>query len=143
MWGLLGQGQGSYWTFKENERLQPYMHDGVREQVGVAINAKVGFTLVNGKVTPPVKCRDNGAFFKMQTEQAMSLNPEIITITGYNEWMAQNSGTGTTTRPFFVDLASTECSHDIEPMLGVFGDKYFNMVRDFVRKAKGLPAVVI
>ncbi|AGE56485.1 hypothetical protein ATCVNEJV2_008L [Acanthocystis turfacea Chlorella virus NE-JV-2] len=138
MWGLLGEGQGSFWTFKEVFQLQPYMYDGVAEQVGVAISAKVGFTVVDGKVTPPTKCRDNGKFFKMQADRAMSLKPEIITITGYNEWMAQNSGPGTTTRPCFVDLASEECSHDIEPMLGGFGDKYFNMVRDFVRKAKGL-----
>jgi hypothetical protein len=124
---LLGKAGGSMWTFKENDMPRAYVHEGVKEQVGIALSAQVGFTLaLQGRT-----CRDGGKFFERQAAHAKAQNPEIITICGYNEWMAMNLGQARA--PTFVDLVSPECSHDIEPMQGGHGDTYFRMVRDFIR----------
>ena len=41
---------------------------------------------------------------------------------------------GTASKPVFTDLYTPECSHDIEPMKGGHGDKYFRMTQQFIKK---------
>lgn len=129
-WGLLNEGSGTMWTFKETSPPKPYVHKGVVEQIGMAFATQETYmTTKQGR-----KCRDNGKFFESQIQNVRTHRPEIITITGYNEWMAINQGTST--NPVFVDLASPDCSHDIEPMHGGHGAKYFDQAKDFVRTIK-------
>lgn len=129
-WGLLGGASDTMWTFKETSTTtKPYVHDGVAEQMGLAFATQETYMTEGGR-----KCRNGGAFFKAQLTNAMKHKPRLVTITGYNEWMAINLGTGAA--PRFVDLFGAECSHDIEPMKGGHGAAYFEQARQAVARLK-------
>ncbi len=87
---------------------------------------------------PRIKTPEKGIYFKKQFEQAMSLNPQFMFFTGWNEWTAQrfDSSYGVTP-PYFVDQYNHEFSRDIEPLAGDFGDNYYYLMADFIRKFKG------
>ena len=81
--------------------------------------------------------------FQEQWERAFEIDPELIFITGWNEftagqWLPEDSWTGD---PFsFVDQFDWDCSRDIEPNKG-WGDKgdvYYLQLVDNVRKFKGM-----
>lgn len=127
MWGL---GTNSkMWSFKEtNTNPKPFMFNGKPEQLGLA------FATQQTYMTTPAgrRGRQNGKFFQEQVANARKYNPTFVTITGYNEWTAQNQA-DSGKDPVFTDLWGQEYSHDIEPMKGGHGDKYFRMAQDFVR----------
>jgi hypothetical protein len=127
MWGL---GTNSkMWSFKEtNTDPKPFMYNGKAEQLGLA------FATQQTYMTTPAgrRGRENGKFFQEQISNARKYNPTFITITGYNEWTAQNQA-DSGKPPVFTDLWGQEFSHDIEPMAGGHGDKYFKMAQEFIR----------
>ncbi len=74
-----------------------------------------------------------------QWEHAISLDPKIIFVTGWNEWTA-----GVLLRPkcherpvTFIDNCSPEFSRDIEPRKGGSFDNYYMQLIDYVRRFKG------
>lgn len=81
--------------------------------------------------------------FSEQWERALELDPELVFITGWNEfiagqWLPKDGWTGD---PFsFVDQFDWKRSRDIEPNKG-WGDKgdvYYHQLIDYVRKFKGM-----
>lgn len=75
-----------------------------------------------------------------QWDFALAQDPQIVFITGWNEWVAQRQP-GNASRPIqFVDLATQEFSRDIEPMSGGYGDDYYLQMIAYIRKFKGLSA---
>ncbi|MDD3039161.1 hypothetical protein [Bacteroides sp.] len=81
--------------------------------------------------------------FQEQWDRAHELDPELIFVTGWNEyiagmWLPEHGWTG---EPFsFVDQYNWNCSRDIEPNKG-WGDKgdvYYLQLIDNVRKFKGM-----
>jgi len=83
--------------------------------------------------------------FEEQWERAFELDPELVFVTGWNEyiagqWLPKDGWTG---KPFsFVDQFDWEHSRDIEPNKG-WGDKgdvYYLQLIDHVRKFKGMNA---
>ena len=80
---------------------------------------------------------EKGIYFKSQFERAMGLDPQIIFFTGWNEWTAQRQKPDVCPAPYFVDQYNHEFSRDIEPLNGGFGDNYYYMMADFIRKFKG------
>lgn len=130
MWGLLGPGAGSMWTFKEPSPPKPYVHAGANEQIGMT------FATQGTYMTTPAgrQCRNGGKFFESQVANVRKHRPEVVTITGYNEWMAINFGAGA--QPQFVDLFGPECSHDIEPMTGGHGSTYFQQAKRVIAQLK-------
>ncbi|SEN76646.1 hypothetical protein SAMN05216436_12169 [bacterium A37T11] len=81
--------------------------------------------------------------FQEQWDRAFELNPELVFITGWNEyiagqWLPKHGWTG---QPFsFVDQFDWDHSRDIEPNKG-WGDKgdvYYLQLIDNVRKFKGM-----
>ncbi len=87
---------------------------------------------------PRIKTPEKGIYFKKQFEQAMSLNPSFLFFTGWNEWTAQRFDASYGFEPpYFVDQYNHEFSRDIEPLNGGFGDNYYYMMVDFIRKFKG------
>ena len=81
--------------------------------------------------------------FSEQWERAFELDPELVFITGWNEfiagqWLPKDGWTGD---PFsFVDQFDWKRSRDIEPNKG-WGDKgdvYYHQLIDYVRKFKGM-----
>lgn len=80
---------------------------------------------------------EKGIYFKKQFEQAIKLDPQIILFTGWNEWTAQRQTAAASPAPYFVDQYNHEFSRDIEPLNGGFGDNYYYLMADFIRKFKG------
>lgn len=84
--------------------------------------------------------------FQEQWERAHELDPELVFVTGWNEfiagqWLPKHGWTGD---PFsFVDQFDWARSRDIEPNAG-WGDKgdvYYYQLIDNVRRFKGMPAL--
>ncbi|MCR5694746.1 MAG: hypothetical protein K6G89_07245 [Clostridia bacterium] len=81
----------------------------------------------------------HGYNFAEQFEWALRVDPEMIFITGWNEWIAQRQPPRNSREQIiFVDNASANCSRDIEPMEGGYGDNYYMQMISFIRRYKGL-----
>jgi len=80
-----------------------------------------------------------GYNFEDQWAYAISEDPSIIFVTGWNEWIAMRLQ-GPPERPnLFVDQATLNFSRDIEPMKGGYGDNYYLQMIDHIRRFKGSP----
>lgn len=89
-------------------------------------------------VNPTAEQRAAGTYFKQQFERALECDPDLIFLTGWNEWVAQRQGnTGAT----FIDCYNHEFSRDLEPCADDFGDIYYYYMVDYVRRYKGVTAV--
>lgn len=136
---------------------QHAFHDaaGKPEQatVGVAQNALDGRLSVlsnprshgrsfhQGAQPRPEGCSPAGWNFTEQWQRAREIDPRVVFITGWNEWIASRydesapfHGAGPVT---FVDQFDPEFSRDIEPMKGGHGDAYFYQMIDGIRRYKG------
>ncbi len=160
-----GPSRNDQWGWLENYPQHGYVKgaDGKFEQVtvGIAQNASPetkghcsafnlpgsygrSFTKRNG-FDPRVDGYLYGWNFMEQWDRAFELDPELVFVTGWNEftagqWLPVNGWTG---KPFsFVDQFDWEHSRDIEPNKG-WGDKgdvYYLQLTDQVRKFKGMSA---
>ena len=85
-----------------------------------------------------------GYNFAEQFNWAMKIDPEIIFITGWNEWVAQRQpatyqGPVENEGPIvFLDNASLNGSRDIEPKEGGYADNYYMQMISFIRQFKGV-----
>jgi len=94
----------------------------------------------NGANDPAPGAWTKGYNFQEQWDRAHAVKPDIVLVTGWNEWIAgrwhRKDCPG---RPvMFVDCANFEYSRDIEMMRGGYGDNFFLMLRDNVRRFKGI-----
>ncbi|MDP4201076.1 MAG: T9SS type A sorting domain-containing protein [Bacteroidota bacterium] len=83
-----------------------------------------------------------GKNFQEQWGRARQLDPDLIFVTGWNEWIA-GRWFDWDVKPFaFVDEYSAEKSRDIEPVKswGNKGDVYYMQLVNNIRKYKGVPA---
>jgi len=83
-----------------------------------------------------------GLNFQEQWKGAFALDPDLIFVTGWNEWIA-GRWFDWDVKPFaFVDEYSAEKSRDIEPVKswGNKGDVYYMQLVSNIRKFKGMPA---
>jgi hypothetical protein len=133
-------------------------HDNPKkpEQMAVAVGQhatlNVGRSFHDGKQPPREQWKtDRGLAFDEQWQRALTIDPEFVFITGWNEWIAQRFiandppqaawcgdrklAPGDT---FFVDQFTPEYSRDIEPMRGGFGDAYYYQMVAGIRKFKGV-----
>ncbi|MCR5042000.1 MAG: hypothetical protein K6C36_07895 [Clostridia bacterium] len=76
-----------------------------------------------------------GYNFAEQWEYAMKLDPDIIFITGFNEWMALRLS-GENEPILFFDECDAEYSRDVEPAKGILGDNYYMQMVDCIAKFK-------
>lgn len=79
----------------------------------------------------------HGYNFAEQWEWALKVDPEMIFITGWNEWVAQRQKPTTSVPIFFVDCCDPNTSRDAEPMAGLFGDNYYMQMAEYIRRYKG------
>ena len=88
----------------------------------------------------------SGSNIQEQWDRAIELDPEIVFITGWNEWVAlklsndyrflgYNTELGL--RAAWIDTYNMEFSRDIEPMKGGYGDNYYLQMIDNIRRFKG------
>ena len=82
-----------------------------------------------------------------QYEYALECNPDIVFITGWNEWVATRQrawhGLEETEPVILVDNANINSSRDIQPMKGGYGDNYYLQMMDFIRQYKGAPTISV
>ncbi len=78
-----------------------------------------------------------GHNFAEQWDYAIKQDPEMIFVTGWNEWVAQRQPVASGQPIVFVDCADYNTSRDSEPMRGYYGDNYYMQLIDYIRKYKG------
>lgn len=79
-----------------------------------------------------------GYNFIEQFEWAINVDPEIIFITGWNEWVAQRQPPEKEGEAIhFIDCSDANGSRDAEPMKGGYGDNYYIQMMSYIRKYKG------
>ncbi len=94
---------------------------------------------------------DRGRFFSQQWQSALTIDPEFIFVTGWNEWTAGRQSQpgvpmlGQVTKAgqyFFVDEYNEEFSRDAMPMAGGekggYGDNYYMQLAASIRRFKGV-----
>lgn len=92
---------------------------------------------------------NEGLQFKEQWSRALEVDPEVVMVTQWNEWIAQrfiwDKGPGSYGgRPiengdsYFVDVFSREFNRDMAPMKGGYTDNYYYQLISNVRKFKGM-----
>jgi len=158
-----GPQREDHWAWLENYPQHGYIpsKDGSYEQVAVGVAQNAGpstdghcsafnlpgtygrsYSYEKG-FDPRVDGYLYGWNFQEQWERAFELDPELVFVTGWNEyiagqWLPEHSWTGD---PFsFVDQFDWDRSRDIEPNKG-WGDKgdvYYLQLIDNVRKFKGM-----
>lgn len=129
--------------------------DGRPEQISVgvgqnAVGGKLGVlsnpnshgrSFADGHIPTPEEVDYTGKNFAEQWKRAHEVDPPLVFITGWNEWIAGRfdetfplAGAGPVT---FVDQFDREHSRDIEPMKGGHGDAFYYQLVSEVRRYKG------
>jgi hypothetical protein len=154
-----GDGQDR-WPWLDHSPQTPGWHvKGKPEFVPVAVAqhpiSNIGRSHRNGTQPPPGQTQSaRGIYFQEQWNHALEIDPEIVFLTGWNEWVAQRfikeegKGPGRlagrtlkTGDSYFVDAYSMEYSRDIEPMHDGYGDNYYYQMIANIRRFKGTPAL--
>ncbi|MBQ4112746.1 MAG: hypothetical protein IJD38_08115, partial [Clostridia bacterium] len=85
-----------------------------------------------------------GYNFAQQWEYALEVNPKVVFVTGWNEWIAgryekwpEDEGNPAAVENAFPDQFIDEFSRDIEPTKGALQDHYYYQLVNFVRRFKG------
>ncbi len=156
--GWYGDGKGK-WPWLDNTPQNPgYSPDGKLEQIVVETaqhpTTNKGKSFHDNK-QPPVnqygiaKETPLGLHFAEQWKRALEVDPPLVFITQWNEWIAQRfvvddqrkSGLmGRALEPgesFFVDVYNAEYNRDIEPMKGGWTDNYYYQMVAGLREFKG------
>lgn len=81
-----------------------------------------------------------GLNFQEQWERGLELDPDLVFVTGWNEWIAGRYDLWQEQTNAFPDQFNQEHSRDIEPMKGGHGDNYYYQLAANVRRFKGVPA---
>lgn len=82
----------------------------------------------------------HGYNFQEQWERALQIDPDIIFITGWNEWVMGRYESLWGVPNAFPDAFDLEHSRDIEPTKGGYGDNYYYQMVANIRRFKGMAA---
>jgi len=77
---------------------------------------------------------EKGSFFQLQWDRAIEFDPPIISVGGWNEWIAYKQPWGG--EEMLCDATSMEYSRDIEPMKGGYEDAFFLQLISNIRRYK-------
>ncbi|RKX44704.1 MAG: hypothetical protein DRP64_05985, partial [Verrucomicrobia bacterium] len=136
--GYVDKGDGSY----------EWMTVGVSQNWSEQLN---GLSAMNGDQIHGRSYTDAGGFsqlttnshlygynFQEQWDRALAVDPDIVFITGWNEWVMGRYETWGGVANAFPDQFDKEYSRDIEPMKGGHGDNYYYQMISNIRKFKGM-----
>ncbi len=158
-----GPARNDQWGWLENYPQHGYVHSASgyeQAPVGVAQNARDAsgghcyafnapgtygrsYTQSKGQDARP-DAYLYGLNFAEQWQRAFALDPEVVFITGWNEWIAgrhENWPPSDPYKPFaFPDEYDREKSRDLEPVKswGAYGDVYYYQLVSQIRKFKGM-----
>lgn len=122
------------------------------EQISVCVAqhpvSNIGRSFHASRQPPPEQIApEKGRCFAEQWERAIRVDPQLVFVSGWNEWVAQRFiskgkqrflGAATNEGDsFFVDQYNQEFSRDIEPMRGGHGDNYYYQMAAAIRRYKG------
>ncbi len=152
-WGWLSTyPQAIYYGTRENQKNQQV------EQitVGIAVNhnyvqhqiaAMNGENIIGRSYTSTGYHTEEGAKlwgynFSEQFDYALEVDPKVVFVTGWNEWIAGRyktwpEGLSTAVENAFPDQCNDEYSRDIEPTKGDLKDNYYYLLVNYVRRFKG------
>lgn len=156
------QNQPNHWQW-----IDSYPQDfgwstrGTVDQVPVAVashpTSNIGNSYSNGaqpvyNVYKLTSYTGHGFHFAEQWKQAFLLQPKVVMITQFNEWMAQRFICGTDANAaflgvpaaagntYFVDAYNEEYNRDIEPMKAGHTDNMYYQMVNYIRLFKGMVA---
>jgi len=141
MWGLFGD-DGAAWSFLQPCRSSPTSSQPCRQRIAIGgdgeveqipIAAAYQQTFMNVATATP---KHRGLTFRKQFERVFDQpDTPIVTITGWNEWIAQRQPCGhpacpCTTYPdgCFIDQWDLEYSRDLEPGDNEMGTYYYELM---------------
>jgi hypothetical protein len=110
---------------------------GISAMNGPQIHGR-SYTATNGFSQLTTNSHLYGYNFQEQWDRALESDPDIIFITGWNEWVAGRLAEWNSVSNAFPDTFSAEYSRDIEPMKGGHGDNYYYQMIANIRKFKGM-----
>ncbi len=138
---------------------QAYYHNDKGELEQMTVGVAVNHDYVNSVIAPMslgqnvisrtwtskgYDTRENallyGACFAEQWENALQVDPKIVFVTAWNEWVAMRIGHWPAASGYsncFVDQYNPEYSRDTEPSTGVLKDHYYYQLADYIRQFKG------
>ena len=96
-----------------------------------------GRSFHNGHVDDRPHAYRYGLNFGEQWQRALELDPNVVFITGWNEWIAMQLNK-TEGPPVFCDQFNLEFSRDVEMMKGGYGDDYYMQMAANIRRFKGM-----
>ena len=89
-----------------------------------------------------------GYNFSEQFDYALEVDPEMVFVTGWNEWRVGRykqwpdwNGNPAPVNNAFPDQFNDDFSRDIEPSTGALKDHYYYLLVNYVRKYKGVRAI--
>ncbi|MDR0286695.1 MAG: hypothetical protein LBI03_03160 [Clostridiales bacterium] len=130
MWGLHKNLATDEWSFLNAVNVPCQDSDGYNEQICVCAAAQENYMS-----DPSAHGRNHGIFFYDQWQNAFKANPKVVTLTWWNEWVAQES-LDDEGNPRFVDAYTEEYSRDIEPMKGGHTDEYYQWMKEYIADYK-------
>lgn len=140
------------WTWLSNYPQAVTYKNGAPEEmtVGTAQNysSEKGLTAMNGENVYGRTYTSNGyddsedavckgANFAEQADYALKVDPSLVFITGWNEWIAGRREEWEGVANAFPDEFDDEYSRDLEPSSGKLKDNYYYQLVSFIRKFKG------
>ncbi len=151
MWGWLSTYPQATYKSKTDKNTIEQM------TVGVAVNhnykthelsAMNGENIIGRTYTSKgIDTRENavkyGANFAEQFEYALEVDPKVIFITGWNEWIAGRYEEWCGVKNAFPDEFNDEYSRDIEPSKGNLRDNYYYQMVSYIRKYKGCEEIPV
>ena len=144
------------WAWLDHYPQNPGYQDGVPEYISVTTSHHPIGEFAIGKSTganrkdPPVYSNE-GTYFSLQWERALEVDPPVVGITQWNEYLAQrfvyphsqHRVNYLVRKPlkegesFFIDAFSPEYSRDIEPFRDYYRDNMYLQMVSYIRKFKG------
>ncbi len=138
---------------------QAYYHNDRGELEQITVGTAVNHDYVNRVIAPMslgqnvigrtwtsrgYDTRENailyGACFEEQWKNAIAVDPKIVFVTAWNEWVAmriQDWPAASGYRNCFVDQYNAEYSRDCEPSTGILKDHYYYQLAEYIRQYKG------
>ncbi len=148
-WGWLSRFPQAYYRDEEGNVEQISVGVGInhdyQNSVIAPMSLGLGQSVINRTWTSRgYDSRENAVFYGAclaeQWENALAVDPEVVFVTGWNEWVAMRIGNWPAAvgyKDCFVDQYSDLASRDIEPTKGALKDYYYYQLVDYVRQFKG------